>query len=78
MKKSNFQNEMANQKLYSNSELDSAYKNTVMWSPALFSISNRFYRKEKNGQLNDHIITEFSWIVTMAPAVPSTDILFNP
>ena len=25
------------------------------------------------GPLNDHIITEFSWVVTMAPAVPSTD-----
>ena len=29
-------------------------------------------------QLNNHIITEISWVVTMAPAVPSTDILRWP
>ena len=50
--------------------------NTIMWNPSLFFISNRFYKTENNfGPLNDHIITEFSWVVTMAPAVPSTDIL---
>ena len=27
------------------------------------------------GPLNDHIIMEFSWVATMAPAVPSTEIL---
>ena len=53
--------------------------NTTMWNPSLFFISNRFYKTQNNfGPLNDHIITEFSWVVTMAPAVPSTDILRWP
>ena len=53
--------------------------NTIMWNPSLFFISNRFYKTQNNfGPLNDHIITEFSWVVTMAPAVPSTDILRWP
>ena len=53
--------------------------NTIMWNPSLFFISNRFYKTQNNfGPLNDHIITEFSWIVTMTPAVPSTDILRWP
>ena len=34
-----------------------------MGSPSLFFISNRFYRTLNNfGNLNDHIITEFSWV----------------
>ena len=38
--------------------------------------SNMFYKTQNNfGLLNDHIITEFSWVVTMAPTVFSTDIL---
>ena len=41
-----------------------------MWRPSLFFISNRFYRTQNNfDPLNDHIIAEFSWIVTVAPAV---------
>ena len=53
--------------------------NTIMWNPSLFFISNRFYKRQNIfGPLNDHIITEFSWVVTMAPAVPSTDILRWP
>ena len=53
--------------------------NTIMWNPSLFFIANRFYKTQNNfGPLNDHIITEFSWVVTMAPAVPSTDILRWP
>ena len=53
--------------------------NTIMWNPSLVFISNRFYKTQNNfGPLNDHIITEFSWVVTMAPAVPSTDILRWP
>ena len=53
--------------------------NTIMWNPSLFFISNRFYKTQNNfGPLNDHIITEFSWVVTMTPAVPSTDILRWP
>ena len=53
--------------------------NTIMWNPSLFFISNRFYKMQNNfGPLNDHIITEFSWVVTMTPAVPSTDILRWP
>ena len=40
-----------------------------MWNPSLFFISNRFYKIQKKfGPLTDHIITEFSWVVTMAPA----------
>ena len=53
--------------------------NTIMWNPSLFFISNRFYKTQNNfGPWNDHIITEFSWVVTMTPAVPSTDILRWP
>ena len=34
--------------------------NTIMWSPSLFFISNRFYRTQNNfSPLNDHIIVEF-------------------
>ena len=37
-----------------------------MWNPSLIFISNRFYRTHNNfGSLNDHMITEFSWIATM-------------
>ena len=50
-----------------------------MWNPSLFFISNRFYKTQNNfGPLNDNIITELSWVVTMALAVPSTDILWWP
>ena len=50
--------------------------NTIMWSPSFFFISNRFYRTLNNFvPLNGHIITEFSWVVTMAPVVLSADIL---
>ena len=43
-----------------------------MWSHNSFFISSRSYRTLSNfGTLNDHIITEISWVVTMAPAVPS-------
>ena len=50
-----------------------------MWNPSLFFISNRFYKTQNNvDPLNDHIIKAFSWVVTMAPAVPSTDILRWP
>ena len=53
--------------------------NTIMWNSSLFFISNRIYKTQNNfGPLNDHIITEFSWVVTLAPAVPSTDILRWP
>ena len=46
-----------------------------MWSLSLFCTSNRFYRTQNNvGSWNDHINMEFSWAVTMAPAVSSTDI----
>ena len=37
-----------------------------MWIPSLFFISGSFYRMQYNfGPLNDHMITEFSWVVTM-------------
>ena len=50
-----------------------------MWNPSFFFISNRLFNTQNNfGPLNDHIITEFSWVVTMGPAVPSTDILRWP
>ena len=50
-----------------------------MRSPSLFFISIRFCRPLNNfGPLNDHIITEIWWVVTMAPAVPSADILRWP
>ena len=50
-----------------------------MWSPSLIFISNRFYKTQNNfGPLNSHLITEFSWVVTMAPAVHSIDILRWP
>ena len=53
--------------------------NTIMWNPSPFFIFNRFYETQNNfGPLNDHVITEFSWVVTMAPAVPRTDILRWP
>ena len=40
-----------------------------MWNASFFFISNRFYKTQNNfGPFNDHIITEFSWVVTMAPA----------
>ena len=53
--------------------------NTIMWGSPFFFISNRFYKTQNNfGPLNNHIITEFSWVVTMAPVVPSTDILRWP
>ena len=53
--------------------------NTIMWNPSLFFISIRFNKTQNNfGPLNDDIITEFSWAVTMAPVVPSTDILQWP
>ena len=53
--------------------------NTIMWNTSLFYISNRFCRTPNNfGPLNDHIITVFSWVVTIAPAVPSGDILWWP
>ena len=46
--------------------------NTIMWSPSVFFISNRFYRTQNNfGPTYYHIITKFSWVVTMAPAVPA-------
>ena len=41
---------------------------TIMWSPSFLFISNRFYGTQNNfGPLNDHIITELFWVVTMAP-----------
>ena len=47
-----------------------------MWNPSFFFISNRFYKTLNNFvSLNDHIITEFSWVVTMAPVVLNADIL---
>ena len=47
-----------------------------MWSPSFFFISNRFYGTLNNFvPLNGHIITEFSCVVTMAPAVHNADIL---
>ena len=50
-----------------------------MKSITLFIFSNRFYKTQNSfGPLNDHIIMKFSWVVTMAPAVPSTDILRWP
>ena len=50
--------------------------NTIMGSLSFFCISNRFYRTLNNfGNFNDHIITEFSWVVSTAPAVLSADIL---
>ena len=53
--------------------------NTIMWRPSLFFMSNRFYRTQNDfGPLNDHIITKFSWVVTMVPIAPSTDILRWP
>ena len=53
--------------------------NTIMWNPSLFFIFNRLYERKNNfGPFNDHIITEYLWVVTMAPAVPSTDILSWP
>ena len=34
------------------------------------------YKTQNNfGPLNDSVFTEFSWVVTMALAVPSNDIL---
>ena len=48
-----------------------------MWSSSFIFISNRFCRTLNNFvPLNDHIIAEFPWVVTMAPAVHSTDILW--
>ena len=50
-----------------------------MWITSHVFISNRFYKTQKSyGPLNADIITEFSWVVTMSPAVPSTDILRWP
>ena len=50
-----------------------------MWSPSLFFNSISFCRRQNNfGPLNDHIITEISRVVTMAPAVPSADSLRWP
>ena len=47
-----------------------------MWNPSTVFISNRFYRTQNNfGPLNDHTFTEFTWVVTMAPADFSADIL---
>ena len=52
---------------------------TILWSPSLFFISNRFYQTRNNfGPLSDHIFTEFSWVVTLDPAVLSVDILRWP
>ena len=37
-----------------------------MWNISLVFITNGLYRTQNNfGLLNDHIITEFSWAVTM-------------
>ena len=53
--------------------------NTIMWNLSLFFISNRLYKTQKKfGPLNDDSITEFPWVVTMAPAVPNTDIFRWP
>ena len=50
-----------------------------MWSKSLFFISNRFNRMPNNfGHLSDRIVMELSCVVTMAPAVPSPDILRWP
>ena len=50
--------------------------NTIMRSPSLFFISNKFLRTQNNfGPLNDDIITKFPWDVTMVPTAPSADIL---
>ena len=75
--KSNFQNELTNQKYISNSQSNLTCRQLHwMWRPWLFFISNRFYIMLNNFvPLNDHIITEFSWVVTMAPVVLSGDIL---
>ena len=44
--------------------------NTIMWNPSLFFISNRFYKTQNNfGPWNDHIITEFSWVVTQSASI---------
>ena len=77
--KSNFKNELTNQKFDSNRNSIKLKDNIAMWSPSSFLISNGFCRMENNfGPLTSHIITEFSWVVTMAPTVPSTDILRWP
>ena len=68
-----------NQKFNSNSELNLASRQHHNVKSITFFISNSFYKTQNNfGSLNDHIITEFLWVVTMAPAVPSTDILRWP
>ena len=73
--KSNFQNELTNQKYVSNSKLNLAYRQHHNVKPSLFFISNRFYRTLNNFvHLNGHVITEFTWVVTMAPAMHSGDI----
>ena len=77
--KSNVHKELTNQKLDSDSKLNLAYRHHHNVKPNIIFHSNRFYRTLNNFvPLNDHIITEFSWAVTMAPAVPSVDILRWP
>ena len=40
--------------------------NTIIRSPSLCFISNRFYRLQNNvASLNNHIVTEFSLVITM-------------
>ena len=46
--------------------------------PITLFISSRSYRTLSNfSALNDHIITEIAWVVTMAPAVSSGGILLT-
>ena len=79
MEKSNFPNELTNQKSDSNSKLKLAYRQQRNVQHITFFISNMFYRMQNNfGALNDHIITDFSWVVTMEPAVLRIDILRWP
>ena len=50
-----------------------------MGNASVFIICNRLHKKQNDfGPLNDHMIKEFSWVVTMVIGHASTDIFWWP
>ena len=80
MEKSNFENELTNQKLDSISKLNLAYRHHHNVKPIISFYFQKVLQNTKQfcSLENDHIITEFPWVVTMAPSVLSADILRWP
>ena len=76
MEKKNFQNELTNQRLDSNSKLNLNYRQHNNVKPiTLFHFQYVLRNAKQFWSLKRSHHYGISWVVTMAPAVPSTDIV---